>query len=690
MAWEQKPNPIGYPKDWQAIRSRVLLRAKHKCVKPDPDFKGCTNGASEVDHIDGDIENNDYSNLRALCSACHKEVTKQNWRDSRNLKNPRTEPIHPADLIQGVKDATELIDDLPSDNEEEWITTFGPVYEKLENGNYKRPEKTLGKHIINWMLKNLQINGKPFKPNREQARIIMWMYALDSVTGRWLFDRTLHIAPKGSGKDPFGASLCCVELAGPARFSHWDDKGEPVPKRVENAWIQIAAVSLSQNQNTLQYLKGMFNKDAVVRYQIEEQAETIYAFGRKSKIQTVSSASNSLEGNTPSFAMLSETQHWLESNGCHALFNVIQRNLRKVSGSHFYMATNAYNPNQNSIAQIQFETWQDSQMGKIKPSKLLVVMKGATHKAPYLTMDQRMKVLEKVYGSASLTKPGGYTDILPIAEGFDDKTTPTSDQLRFYYNTIGIPSEAWVDIRLFDKCVHPRFDPEAGIPRASKLLLFFDGSKNSDATVLVGMVTEGHLAGMITTFGVWEKPHHLKGDVADSWQVPREEVDATVEEIFRNYRVQGFWADPSHKMDSEGGGSYWGPLINEWHRRYSRKLAPSMWAKGTEHSINWDMTSHANQKTFTDALKSVEQEISDNTLRHDGNTDMRRHVMNARRFKSKRFGETISKESNRSLKKIDLAVGMVGVAAMYYKLTTNKRTMKTNQQQGYKVPERSN
>jgi hypothetical protein len=426
----------------------------------------------------------------------------------------------------------------------------------------------------------------------------------------------------------------------------------------------------------------MFTEECIQKYEIEIQSEVIYAFGRKSKIQSIGAATNNLEGNYPSFCMISEGQHMLESSGGYKLYKVLTRNLAKVDNSHSYITTNAFNPNEGSVAQIEFEAWEDAQVGITKPSKTLMIARMATHKAPYETMEQRLKVLKKVYGSAT-----NYTNPIPLAETFDNKANPVSESLRFYYNLVGIESMSFIDIRDFDKCKHPDYDPEIGLPRNTKIVLAFDGSKNDDSTALVGMVTHGKYAGMLKVFGVWEKPKNKKK--AEGWQVPREEVDAVVSEVFKDYKVLAFWCDPSHKMDEDGGGSYWMPLINEWHRRYSRRLQANMWAKGSDHSTNWDMVSHANQKTFVENLAAFETEITDKTIRHDGSTDLRRHLMNARRFKSKRFGQTIAKESPRSDKKIDLAVTAVIAYSMYNKLMTNRRT-KTSKMQGYKVPESSN
>ena len=92
-------NYKNYPKDWKAIRARILERDDHKCAKcsiPDRVFAYTTKtGARDyvddpavvdamsldgfkfsrvvltVAHLDHDIKNNDDQNLAALCQRCH-------------------------------------------------------------------------------------------------------------------------------------------------------------------------------------------------------------------------------------------------------------------------------------------------------------------------------------------------------------------------------------------------------------------------------------------------------------------------------------------------------------------------------------------------------------------------------------------------------------------------------------------
>lgn len=57
---------------WRAIRSAVLGREPlcRICAA-----RGVTRGANQVDHIDGDPNNNEPDNLQPLCAPCHSRKT---------------------------------------------------------------------------------------------------------------------------------------------------------------------------------------------------------------------------------------------------------------------------------------------------------------------------------------------------------------------------------------------------------------------------------------------------------------------------------------------------------------------------------------------------------------------------------------------------------------------------------------
>lgn len=126
----------------------------------------------------------------------------------------------------------------------------GPVWSKTVDGNWYLPEKTLGWDILNWFAKYLKTPGgenagSPFLPTLEQARFILWWYAVDD-DGKYTYRNGVFRRMKGHGKDPLAAALALVELCGPVAFSHFDAAGNPVGKPRHAAWIQIVAVSQEQ------------------------------------------------------------------------------------------------------------------------------------------------------------------------------------------------------------------------------------------------------------------------------------------------------------------------------------------------------------------------------------------------------------------------------------------------------------
>lgn len=99
-----------YPKNWKEIRQKILERANNKCEfcgvenhcwgyrNQNGDFvisKGMQQEADELDgeklfrivltvaHLDHNPQNNDPSNLRALCQKCHNNYDKEHRKETR-------------------------------------------------------------------------------------------------------------------------------------------------------------------------------------------------------------------------------------------------------------------------------------------------------------------------------------------------------------------------------------------------------------------------------------------------------------------------------------------------------------------------------------------------------------------------------------------------------------------------------
>lgn len=85
MAWSTSNRRERLPSNWQSIRRLVFQRDRYTCQLR---LSGCRGIATEVDHITrGD--NHDLSNLRAVCSGCHKIKTVAEAQEARRIKKSR-------------------------------------------------------------------------------------------------------------------------------------------------------------------------------------------------------------------------------------------------------------------------------------------------------------------------------------------------------------------------------------------------------------------------------------------------------------------------------------------------------------------------------------------------------------------------------------------------------------------------
>jgi hypothetical protein len=533
---------------------------------------------------------------------------------------------------------------------------LGPTW-RTDKGRWVLPDATIGWDVLGFAGCWLQHRrGVPWRFTLEQARFVLWWYAVDEH-GRWLFDDGVIQRLKGWGKDPLLAVLCANELVGPARFLGWD-RGLPVAGDVEDAWVPVAATALAQTKTTFRLFPGLFSPEAVDEFGIVPGKEMVYAYGDARMIQAVTSSPTVLEGIRSSFTVRNETQHWLASNAGHDMADVIERNsVKSVDGAaRVLAATNAPDPSTDSVGMRDREAWEDADAaGSTEGSRILYDSVEAPADAG-LSVAEAQRVLQAVRGDSV------WLDVDRVVRSILDPRNPPSRSRRFWFNQLHAAEDAWVSPIEFG----PLARPELGRGRdllmaeeraAGRWVVFFDGSKSDDATGMVGCrLEDGH----VVTLGMWQRPPKARGD---GWLAPRAEIDERMADVFARLEVIGLWADPSHTRDDETQERYWDDLIDGWHRRWRGQL--QLWAvpgKGG-HSVMWDMTSPSRSAEFTAAAMRTTAEISAGQLSWDGDARLRIHVLNARRYPN-RWGVSLWKGARESRRKIDLAVCMVGARMM--------------------------
>ncbi len=538
----------------------------------------------------------------------------------------------------------------------EWIPVrIGPTWQ-TDGAHWLLPEHTLGWQMLAWCGRWLQQSrGVPWRYTLEQARFLLWWYAVHP-DGRFMYRDGVFQRLKGHGKDPLGAGMCLAEMLGPVRVGDWSKDG-PVGVDVDAAWVQTAAVSQEQTKNTMRLLPGLVTAEARSTFGLQPGKEQAYALGDRRFLQAVTSSPTTLEGARSTFVLMNETHHWLLSNQGHEMAAVIERNSTKSAGgaARTLRITNAYEPGEDSVAEHDREAWDRAQAGDVVDTGLLYDSLEAPPEAP-LTAEAAPAVVEAIRGDSV------WLNTERIVQSILDVRNPPSRSRRFWFNQIVAAEDAWADPQEWEACA----DPDQLVMPDEPIVAFFDGSKSDDTTGLVGCrMSDGH----VFVIGSWSKP---AGERGKGWIVPRETVNTEVDSMFESYNVLGFFADPSDTRDDEGE-RFWEPMIDDWHQRYGPQL--KVWAVQSgdrRHAVAWDMRATERVRDFTGAAERFVSEMTARRFTHDGDLRLRQHVRNARR-RPNRYGVSFGKEHRESARKVDLAVCAVG-ARMLRRLIQNKDT----------------
>lgn len=541
----------------------------------------------------------------------------------------------------------------------------GPTWQWSEDG-WVLPQLTLGWDVLAWCGTWLRDSkGRDWQFTPEQARFILWFYALEE-SGDFAFHSAVLQRLKGWGKDPVLACLSAAACFADVTFDRWDGD-RPVGREEQSAYVQLVAVSLDQaKRNTMTLFPSLISAEARQRFGIQVGKEDVWGLGDTRHIQAIASSVMAIEGPRPTLVGRNETQNWNSSNGGHDLAGAIEGNVAKSPGAaaRTLDVCNAYRPGEDSVAERTREAWEQTQGDDPAAMDfgLLYDSLEAPPGAP-LTVEDAPAVVRSIAGDAEWldTRPAGR-----IVKSILNPLNSASESRRKWYNQIVATEDAWLLPEQFDDCAAPADERTVGA--GERVYLFLDGSKSDDATALVGCRARD---GFVFTVGVWQRPPRLSRD--HDWVVPRGEVDQKVREAASLWDVAGLWVDPSDARDDETGERFWEPLADEWADDFGSRLRlPAVASGDRKHAVLWDMRNARHVEFFTEAAERFTTDVAAGTLRHDANPLLVQHVRNARRRPNK-WGVSLGKEHRESMRKVDAAVCAVG-ARMMWRLAQTRET----------------
>lgn len=534
---------------------------------------------------------------------------------------------------------------------------IGPTWQRRRDGRWHLPKASLGWGILDWLAEYVRSPGgdnddDPFIPTSEQARFILWWYAVDEL-GRFAYRNGVLRRMKGWGKDPLVAALSLVELCGPARFSHWENS-RPVGKRVKAPWIQIAAVSLTQTGNTLKLFPSMVSPKLKEEFKLDINKTIIHSTdGSGGLIEGVTSSPATLEGGRPTFVILNEIQEWIETNDGHAMYGVVEGNITKsrMGVARYLAICNAHVPGKNSIGERMWDSYVAVQTKGAVDTGILYDALEAPAETPVSEIPSEDVDPEGFELGLKMLKDGltiargdaYWLDIDTIVGSILDINNPISESRRKFLNHINAAEDAWIAPHEWDRILK-----DATLEPGDTISLGFDGSKSGDFTALVACRIDD---GLLVPIKVWD-PEKYGGEI------PREDVDATVHWVFSRFNVVAFRADVK-EFES---------YVDAWSRQYKKKLKVKA---SPNNLIAFDMRGQT--KRFALDCEKLNDAVLEGAVSHNGSAILRQHVLNAHRNPTTYDAISIRKASKDSSRKIDAAVCAVLAFAGRQEYLMNKK-----------------
>lgn len=502
-------------------------------------------------------------------------------------------------------------------------------------------QPSLGWAMLDWYTDMLaqpdSAEYQPLQLTTEQAQFVLDWYRVDPLTGRFVYRRGVLSRAKGWGKSPIMGALGAGEALGPVVFDGWDADGRPVGKpwsEIRTPRVQFAALNEDQTRNAFEPMSEMLREGPVMDYYDIEPMETFVALP-KGRIEYITAAALSKEGEKPVFAALDQSEGWVKSNGGVNLAAVLRRNAGKIGGRTIE-TPNSYRPGMGSVSEATFAYAQAIDEGRATETGLLVDHREAPAGTDMSDDDSLRKGLLYAYGD-SAQDAGGWVDLDRIMAEIRDPATDPQDARQYYLNQVTHASDAWVS----RPDIMAAVDNTKQVVAGETIVLGFDGSRGrtrgkADATALVGMrLADKHLF----TVKVWER----RDSDPQDWSPNPAEVDAVVRETFEEFNVVGFYADPSG----------WNLQVAQWEADFARQLRVK--ASRDEPIAAWP---RGKDSRVTEYVERLRQALVMGEISWDGSSALMRHMLNARR-RSTRTGYLLYKQFPDSPDKIDAAYAAV-------------------------------
>lgn len=469
---------------------------------------------------------------------------------------------------------------------------------------------SLGWGVLEWWADHLPSPRDPaaeFILTDSQARDVLEWFRIDPTTGRYVYRRGYSRRSKGRGKSPIEAAKAIAEFAGPVRFDGWDAAGQPVGRPWGQGddprpWVQVGAVSEDQTDNTWSVIYYFLTENdgrAADALGIDPGLTRCFLRGQPgAKLEPVTAAAGSREGQPITYAVLDETHLWTPRNGGVKLSRAMRRNVAKMDGRS-YETTNSFIPGESSVAEASFKAVQAGAPGVYADEIEAPRHIGGVQVDQDARTDVLRAALEVAYGTDTW-----WVDLDRLVSEIRDPDTKWEDACRFFFNWNQKDAGSAVDAKRWTE-----LHTDREVVDGERVGLGFDGSISDDSTGLIGCTADGHLF----VIDAWERPRYEDGRPHRDWRVPRLEVGDAVRGAFDRWDVGRMLGDPPK----------WATELEAWADEF-RKVGDTV--EERERVILFDTNQRAR---FCKAVDRFLTAIREGSISHSGDARLTAHVLAA-------------------------------------------------------------
>lgn len=538
---------------------------------------------------------------------------------------------------------------------------------------------SIGYEVLDWVVTYCchgvgDIQGKPisgdYDLDDEIRDFFIDAYEIDPVTGRRVRNEAVFSRAKGRAKSENAGFIAVAEAFAPVRFSHWDEDGQPVGRKVTSPLIKCLATEEGQAGNTFQnvayivewgqdHFPEIYGNPSGFR---NYQAATSIWLPDGGEIRACSSGAASKDGGLETFVVADET-HLYVLPELQRMYATISRNLGKRydADSWLMQTSTAYKPGEGSVFEKTLTMWRKGQL----PPSVLVNHRQAKGKVDLDDKARTMRQLHEAYGAAAawIDLERKYRDMRDPRICKDDE-----EAARYFLNMPLSSKDVWIPAHVVERQELVLFgENRRGLevmPEGTEVTLGFDGSLNDDSTVLVASrLSDGYL----WPIEIWEKP---EGPAGNFWEVPRLDVVEMIKAAYRRFDVKRGYFDP-HEWRSDVDS-----LAETFGEERVLKWDTSSWTRsaGGLDLLRTDLMQGGPDRVWTDD-NGVEQRQTMGKVFHSGDPVFIEHFTNAY-VRMRGTNRLIRKEHDQSDRKIDSVMGAMLAYEARRDVLTEKKTEK--------------